>query len=112
MNREDSVIIFKDTEGELHCKLCAAPSNFLNGDYFCRNGKPCNMDCIGYHTSETIKGRCFDNSVDKIILTENMCKLCDTCNGMNNCEYNIKRYIFNYMKHVKEGKVKHQYERR
>lgn len=112
MNREDAVIIFKDKSGELKCKLCAAPSNFNRG-YFCFNGKPPGiiMDCVGYYMSEAIKGKCFDNSVDEIILTENTCRLCSVCDGMDKCEYNIKKYIRNYMKHVKEGKVEHDYDR-
>ncbi len=111
MNREDSVIIFKDKERELRCKLCVSPSNYNHGAYFCRD-RYFNLNCVGYHESETIKGKCFDNSIDEIILTENICKLCSVCNGIDNCSYDIKKYIFNYMKHVREGKVKYEYERR
>lgn len=96
--RSDSILVYKDIEDDiLHCRIgicngsvsCHSICNLVRRHICCVFGNNNVMHTERFH---------FDNTKHKIVLSTNICKLCDDdcvegLNKISSCRHNIKKYI-------------------
>ena len=98
MKRSNPVMVYKDKENYLHCRIGIIGTNDICSD-ICHSliRRHQHICCVFGGDNDNLlhtEGFHFNNTEHIIMLSTNICMLCDECvDEISRCRHNIKQYI-------------------